>query len=230
MIYLLEIGAFTGSAVETLRFASHTYITSPADAPANTTYGGRIMDAGMLRRSVSLRGEPGASVGFGLLNNADGALDALYGYGYGREFVLKEIAGTGAALASAGILARGIVEGVDSANPWTELRLRARDQLALLQQPLLTERYAGTTTAPEEGVEEPRAIRADGGLRWPSSRSINQTAGSVAQRLSQEAERCSMPWRSKPLVIGEAVITRPPPAAATKAPAFAAAHGRSRGS
>jgi hypothetical protein len=153
MIYLLEIGAFTGSAVETLRFASHTYITSPTDAPANTTYRGRIMDAGMLRRSVSLRGEPSASLGFGLLNNADGALDALYGYGYGREFVLKEIAGTGAALASAGILARGIVEGVDSANPWTELRLRARDQLALLRQPLLTERYAGTTTAPEEGVE-----------------------------------------------------------------------------
>lgn len=153
--YTLELDAWTGARVETLRFATRTLVTGPTEAVPNAAYRGRIMDPGMLSRSILDGGAlANANVGTGsiVLNNQDGALDPLVGYGFdGRAFTLREVDGQSPAQAPA--VARGVLAGIDTGDAWKSLRLRLRDGLAALQVPLLTARYAGTTTSGGLGVE-----------------------------------------------------------------------------
>jgi hypothetical protein len=143
---VLEVDAWTGSAVETLRFGEQTINTVATDSPAHTTYKGLIVDAGQLSRSVSILGQLSESRGGATLNNADGSLDALYNYGWGRAYRFKELSSKGALVSEAPIVASGVCLGLDSSAPFTEIRLRFRDAMEKLKTPLLTERYLGTTT------------------------------------------------------------------------------------
>lgn len=160
-IHLLEIEAWTGSAVETLRVSTHTITTSPTDTPANTEYLGDIIDPGRFSRNIgkdgSTFGEGDVDVGSIEINNRDGRNDAWIGYGYGRTAVLKVIIGRDAPVSSATVVARFTVLGVETPNALSALRLRLRSRLADLDRPLLATRYVGTTLttgATAEGDEQ----------------------------------------------------------------------------
>ncbi|MEH2476251.1 hypothetical protein V1281_002580 [Nitrobacteraceae bacterium AZCC 2161] len=156
-IYLLEIDAWTGSAVETLYLGTRTIVTSPSDTPANTPYRGLIVDAGKIGCSISLSGATTANFGAIILNNQGGDLDAWFNYGFdGREFRLKELSAPTLPVSGATLLFRGAIEGVDGSDALRTLRLRVQDKLADLDQPLLSSRYLGTTVtagATAEGGE-----------------------------------------------------------------------------
>lgn len=157
-IYLLDVDAWTGSSVQTLRYSTHTLVTRGDDTPANTIYAGRIADAGRISRSIfdggGVLGALQTSVGAIILNNQDGALDYLYDYGFdGRSFTLSELPGRGAPLSSAKTLLVGVLDGVESGDAWKEVKLRIRDVRSYLDKVLLTDRYAGTSVATGLGVE-----------------------------------------------------------------------------
>lgn len=156
-IIILEIDAWTGAAVETLRFASKTFVTAEGDQPANTSYLGRILDAGKMGSTAfgdGSLGRPTVSQGSLVLNNQDGRLDHLLNYGFdGRSFTIREIADEHSPVASGVLIAKGICAGIDATDAWKSIRVRLRDQMAALQKPLLTARYAGTSTSTGLGVE-----------------------------------------------------------------------------
>lgn len=157
-ILLLEIDAWNGASITTLRFGSHTIVTRASDTPANTKYLGRIADAGRMQRAIydggGVLGAPHVASGAIILDNQDGALDYLYGYGFdGRAFRLLELPGRSVSLASATTLMSGVLDGIDSGNAWSEIRVRIRDARSVIDKALLTERYAGTSVAINIGVE-----------------------------------------------------------------------------
>jgi hypothetical protein len=154
--YLWEIPAWTGSAVETLRMATHTIATAPSDTPANTIYKGLIRDAGLMRRAVfeqtATQGKANVDLGFIEFNNT-GELDAWLNYGWGRVATLKMLSATDAPVAGATILLKAMVAGIETANAPRILRLRLKGRMAELDKPLLTSRYLGTTTSGDAPVQ-----------------------------------------------------------------------------
>lgn len=146
--HALEIDAWNGAAVETLRFADRTFVTP---APANLTYLGVIADLGSFEASIfdggGTLGAPTSSLGSIVLDNVDGALDRYLDYGFdGRAYRLYRLREGAESLAGATLLASGLLAGIDTGDALNELRLRLRDARAALETPLLTARYAGTTT------------------------------------------------------------------------------------
>jgi hypothetical protein len=148
--YLVEIDAWTGAGVETLRLATTTIVTRPTDVPANTPYQGAITDVGSLVRQIfaggATTGQPSVSYGYVEIANLDGRFDAWLDYGFdGRAFRLKALRSKGAPVAGAETIFVGTLAGIDGSDAMRALRLRVRDRLAELNRPLLTARYAGTT-------------------------------------------------------------------------------------
>lgn len=142
MHYALEIDAWTGSGVQTLRFCSgpHSVVTE-----GGLVYRAAILDPGLFARDLGDIGAVNTNAGGITLVNT-GRLDALYGYGFsGRPFTLREY-GEGQDPSTAPAVARGVLAGLGDGAALTEIALRLRDPLAALQVPLLTARYAGTTT------------------------------------------------------------------------------------
>lgn len=147
-LHALEVDAWNGTAVETLRFGTKTFVTP---APGNLVYLGCISDLGMLDVSIfdggGTLGNPSASLGSIVLDNANGELDAYLNYGFdGRAYRLYELQEGSQALTGARLLASGLLAGIDTSDALYSLRLRLRDARAALETPLLTVRYAGTTT------------------------------------------------------------------------------------
>ncbi len=150
--YLVEIDAYTGSGVETLRYSMSGYRTKPSDTPASTLYPAVVADPGTIRRA--LWGD-GKTMGLGQISygaieliNVDGALDALLGYGFdGRKVRVLRLANARAAYSTATVVFRGTVEHVDSDAARDRLRLRLYDRRLELDKPVQTNRYGGTTTA-----------------------------------------------------------------------------------
>lgn len=150
-IYLLDVDAWTGAAVETLRLSTKTLATRPSDTPANVIYDGRISDAGQLDRSLfqdgAISGAPSSSAGAIEFVNADGRLDAWLGFGFdGRAFTLRHLADEALPISSAALIMRGTCARIEASDATRIMRLQIRDRLAALDTPLLTARYAGTTT------------------------------------------------------------------------------------
>jgi hypothetical protein len=141
----------------TLHLATHTITTSPTDSPANTIYSGRITEAGSFSKSLVSQGRLGRasdSWGFITLANSDGGLDLWLDYGFaGRGFVLRELANKGDPVSSAITLFRGTIAALESGNAADTLQLRIRDRLTELQVPVLTARYAGTSSSGGAGAE-----------------------------------------------------------------------------
>lgn len=147
-LHALEVDAWTGAAVETLRVATKTFVTA---APGNLEYLGVISDLGAFDRSIfdggGTLGNPSSSLGSIVLNNVDGDLDGWLNFGFdGRAYRLYELPEGSTSLNGARVLASGLLAGIDTSDALYTLRLRLRDARAALETPLLTARYAGTTT------------------------------------------------------------------------------------
>lgn len=148
--FLADISAWTGAAEETLRIATHSFSTMPSDAPPNVGYLGIITDIGVVERSIfadkGITGSPNISAGYIELANT-GRLDSWLNYGFdGRRFVIARL-GQPARYANRRTVFTGTMIGLDASNAWTKLRIKVRDRLQELDRPLLTVRYAGTTTS-----------------------------------------------------------------------------------
>ncbi|WP_173087380.1 hypothetical protein [Devosia sp. 1635] len=181
--FLLEIGAYDGAGVRTLRVSSCGYVTAPTDTPANTVYPNHVTDPGHFARSLF---EEGRTMGMARadhgsieLSNAEGRLDAWLNYGFdGRPVVVKRISGPRADYSTAETILRGTVEGLDGSAALTTLRLRLYDRRLELERALQANRYTGATTS--------------GGL---AGNLVNGTA--------------DMKDQPKPLVFGRALVVKP---------------------
>lgn len=150
--YLVDIEAHDGASIRMLRVSTCGYVTGPADTPANTVYDAQISDAGSFAASFFGTGRTmgQAEVGYGdlVLANADGALDDWLDYAFdGRPIVVRRIEGRNAPFSSAVTVMTGTVQSLDSTNARTSLRLRIYDRRLVLDKPLQTNRYGGTTTS-----------------------------------------------------------------------------------
>lgn len=150
--FLIEIDAWTGAGVETLRVSSHGYTTAPGDDPANEHYLACIADPGDFSRHLygpnRTTGPSEASYGDVRLTNPDGVLDAWMDYGFdGREIRIYRLAVPRASFSSRELVLRATVEAIDGGNAWTELRLRLYDRRRALDKALQENVYAGTTTS-----------------------------------------------------------------------------------
>ncbi|MBB4146020.1 hypothetical protein [Rhizobium rhizoryzae] len=150
--YLVEIEAHDGASVKTLRVSTCGYVTGPGDTPANAIYDAQISDAGSFSASFfgAARTMGSAEVGYGdlVLANADGALDDWLDYAFdGRPIVVRRIEGRNAPFSSAVTIMTGTVQSLDSTSARTSLRLRIYDRRLVLDKPLQTSRYGGTTTS-----------------------------------------------------------------------------------
>ena len=150
--YLIDIDAHDGTSVVTLRVSTCGYVTSPTDTPANAIYIGCVSDPGTFEASLFGAGRTmgQSEVGYGdiTLINADGALNAWIGYSFnGRRFVVRRIASQFSIYSTAEIVMTGTLQALDADDARTSLRLRIYDRRLVLDKPLQTVRYAGTTTS-----------------------------------------------------------------------------------
>jgi hypothetical protein len=162
-IYTLEVQAHTGVEVRTFYAADRRYTTRPTDTPANQHFRATIKDPGNLERFLfgqgSTTGQSSIGVGEVVLVNADGRYDTWANYAFdGRPCIIKAIPVNGAgkplvSYAAAPVLVRGTVESVDLTDVYSTVRLRLYDRLSDLDRPLLTDRYAGSTTGPGATAE-----------------------------------------------------------------------------
>ena len=162
-IQLVELDAWTGAAVTTLRYATHGYVTARTDTPADTSYAARIAAPITLQRSSaapdSTRGTSALSVGIIDLVNADGALDALAGYAFAGREVRVYLVEQGAPLASATLLFKGLLE--QPRFDWdvggsSRLQIIVRDKAFDLEQSIQSATYGGTNALPAgvDGVDD----------------------------------------------------------------------------
>lgn len=189
ILHALEVDAWNGAAVETLRFGTKTLVTP---APDNRVYLGCISDLGMLEVSIfdggGTLGNPSASLGSIVLDNVDGKLDAYLGYGFdGRAYRLYELQEGAQSLTGARLLASGLLAGIDTSDALYSLRLRLRDARAALETQLLTARYAGTTT---DGT-----IQTFEGDETLKDQIKPRVFGSVVNMLPRQANRFLNVWQ-----------------------------------
>jgi hypothetical protein len=150
--YLLDIGAHNGSAPITLRFGTVGYITGPNDTPANTPYEERVMNIDPyvvhLFEQNKTMGEMSITPGSVELANPDGALDYMKDLAFdGRPFVMRRLETPWSSYATAEIVLTGTIEGMDSDDSLTKLRLRFYDRRRDIDIPLQKNKYTGTTTS-----------------------------------------------------------------------------------
>lgn len=147
MSFVAELKLVTNSsgATTTLLFGTEGWATKPTDTPANTHIAGALADPGSIRSELfsgaRLTGPVRPSFGQIVLNNADGALDVLMGYGMGGTVTVR-YGSVGDAYPSAWttvFVAYAYALVVD----FNEVRVLLRDRLFLLEKPIVTETFAG---------------------------------------------------------------------------------------
>ena len=152
--YLVEISCLDASDVaRTLYLSSGGYTTTPADNPPNQYYEPRLSDVGPFSQNIFAAGYTtgsAADVGYGSIavSNADGALDEWMDYAFdGRAIVIKRLSSHAAAYNTATTIFTGTIERFDAESAWSGFRLRVYDNRLLLDRPLQTNVYAGTTNS-----------------------------------------------------------------------------------
>ena len=162
-IQLVELEAWNGTSVVTLRYSTHGYVTARTDIPADTSYAARIASPITLTRTSaaedSTRGKASLTVGVLDLVNSDGALDHLVGYAFaGREVRVYTVV-AGAALASAVLLFKGVLE--QPRFDWdvggaSRFQIIIRDKSFEFDQPIQSATYGGTNSLPagSDGVAD----------------------------------------------------------------------------
>lgn len=147
-IVLAEISAYNKltNTLETLRFSTHKFATSPTDTPSNTVYRRRLSNNIRFEQSMYSSGSIGGQTvpGFGFIElaNNDGALDYLADYAVdGRDLTLK-MGGQDFAYTDYGVIFAGTVESVSFST--SSVKINIRDFQHLLDVPLFTQFYGGT--------------------------------------------------------------------------------------
>lgn len=152
MIFLAVLAAHDGTSVRTLYYASGRGFTSaPTDTPANTFFAARLKQPVSIRRDLfsdgATRGRSQIALGELVLNNADGALDALLDYGFdGRD--LKVYLGPSTAAFPGGFqeVFVGTMEQPESDE--RHITIRVRDRQYDTKRPLQSTLYAGSNVLP----------------------------------------------------------------------------------
>lgn len=132
---------------QTFYFSTSGFATKPTDTPANTYIAPRLKSAGTFRRELfsgaRVTGAVRPSFGEIVLFNNDGGLDDWMSYGVSGGKVTIRIGDEGAAY-PAGYTIILIAYAQHMVADFSEIRLRLRDRLLLLDQPLITSSFAGT--------------------------------------------------------------------------------------
>lgn len=132
--------------VVTWYHASRGYTSAAADSPASTHFEGRLSSPLSYHRSMLGGGRVGGLVDSGgdiIYENGDGELDTLLsGFSVDGRDVTVRMGRAAWALSDFGVIFRGLGDGwiVDE----TAMRLRLRDGLFQLEQPIQTTYYAGS--------------------------------------------------------------------------------------
>ena len=156
-VWLVEIVAYTGAGTATLRYGSAGHVTGPAETPASTVYDARLKQPADLRRFAfaagATQGRSQIAAGDVLLENSDGALDALLDYGFdGHAITLRK--GTAGAAYPAGfpVVFTGTMEQAEFVGD--VVRIRLKDTAFKLDVPLQATTFAGDNVLPAglEGV------------------------------------------------------------------------------
>jgi len=133
--------------VETHYYSTSGFSTKPTDAPANTYVAPRLKSAGNFRRELfsgtRVTGSVRPSFGEIVLFNNDAGLDAWLGYGVSGGKVTVRM-GDETAAYPAGYTTLYIAYAQHIIADFSEIRIRLRDRLNLLEQPLVTASFAGT--------------------------------------------------------------------------------------
>ncbi|MBP2495378.1 hypothetical protein ABID82_002289 [Methylobacterium sp. PvP062] len=173
-IYTIELQAHTGAGgVQTFYLADGPFNTAPDDLPANQHFHPSLQTPANFERALFSTGSTSgaSSIGYGeiVVVNAHGRYDAWPDYAFdGRPCIVKAIPTdpeNGKPLWSyrnAPVLIRGTVEAIDITDAFSTIRLRLYDRMTVLDKPLLTVKYAGTTTAGGLGVEGVEAQKDTG--------------------------------------------------------------------
>lgn len=143
--------------VQTRHYATEGFASRATDTPPSTWFDPRLADPGTLRRELFSGARVSGAVrpGFGrlVLANADGALDAWLGYGVsGNRVVVRYGPITGAYPIDFVTVYTAYADTLDV--DFAEVRILLRDRTHLLDQQIVTTRFAGT------GGEEGSAIAA----------------------------------------------------------------------
>lgn len=132
---------------QTFYAATSGWTTRPTDTPANTPIAPRIKSAGSYKRELfsgtRVTGAVRPSFGEIVLYNPDGALDAWMDYGVSGGKVIVRIGDEDGAY-PADYTTVYIAYAQYLVADFGEVRVRLRDRLYLLEQPLVTASFAGT--------------------------------------------------------------------------------------
>jgi hypothetical protein len=179
------------------------FLSGPTDAPANTVWEPRIIQAGNYERHLFTPGATfgSASIGQGeiVINDADGALDGLLDWALdGRRVEIRRGPRRGRYPEDFPLVQVGTLEGLESQgrNRWL---LRLRDRRAEIADVLLNpETFAGTNSGPT-GLEATES--AGGGTNKPRPYGVVRNA--------------TLPWANTSLVVAQAAAAAPRPVSVT---------------
>lgn len=135
-----------GGTTQTFYMGTSGYATKPTDTPANTYIAPRIKSVGSFRRELfsgsRVTGAVRPSFGEIVLMNNDGGLDAWMGYAISGAKVTVRIGDENAAY-PAGYTTVYVAYAQHLIADFDQIRLRLRDRLNLLEQPLVTAQFTG---------------------------------------------------------------------------------------
>lgn len=153
-LFLVEVQAHNGSTIETFYLATEGFTSQVGDSPSNQHYTPRVMDPGNFQQRISLPGESdvSASAGDVVIANGDAGdgvvLDSWLTKGFGgRPITIKSLPQGAKSLSLASTLFRGRTGKLSSTRPLDQFEITISNKLSDLEKPLLTTRYAGTTTS-----------------------------------------------------------------------------------
>jgi len=133
-------------STETFYAGSSGYFTKSGDVPANTHIPGTLKSAGSLKRelfsSARVTGSVRPAYGIITINNANGAYDAFVGYGTGGKVTVRWGPEDGAYPGDYETVYVAYVFSIVA--DVSELQIRLRDRLQLLDKPIASGTFAGT--------------------------------------------------------------------------------------
>lgn len=153
---LIELTAAVDAAgtTQTFYLSTDSFVTAPADTPANTAFTPCLMSPGSLGINAYSDGRTGGATkletGEIVIANANGQFDGWLNYSFdGRACVIRSgIAGAYPGAFPA--VLTGTVESIEA--DWRKIVIRLRDKAWLLEQPALESRYLGNNSLPN-GLE-----------------------------------------------------------------------------
>lgn len=132
---------------QTSYFSTSGFTTKPTDTPPNTYVAPRIKSAGSFKRELfsgsRVTGSVRPSFGEIVLFNGDGGLDTWMGYGISGGKVVVRVGPEDGAYPAAYTTVY-IAYAQHLLADFSEIRVRLRDRLLLLDQPMVKEQFAGT--------------------------------------------------------------------------------------